>query len=110
MYHFYVQMECPMTDGLLESLEVNLDFSSRSSIISASATLSWFFSIYLNLEVIPGDEHLLLTDATEELPEEWLVDCSQDSVPGCPPAEMYAFVPVVHLVPDLIAFQLTAIC
>jgi hypothetical protein len=25
----YMQMECPMTDGLLESLEVNLDFSSR---------------------------------------------------------------------------------
>lgn len=57
-----LEMECPMTDVLLESLQVDLDFSS--------------------------DEHLLLADGTEELPEEWLVDCSQDSVPGCPPAEM----------------------
>ncbi|KAM0863028.1 hypothetical protein ACQ4PT_044874 [Festuca glaucescens] len=67
-----VEMECSMTDGLLESLQVDLDFSS--------------------------DEHLLLTDGTEELPEEWLVDCSQDSVPGCPPAEMYVFTPEVQLI------------
>jgi hypothetical protein len=60
--------------------------------------------------VISGDEHLLLADGTEELPEEWLVDCSQDSVPSCPPAEMYVLFPEVHLVPNLIAFQLTAIC
>lgn len=57
-----VAMDFPLTDGLSESLQVNLDFSS--------------------------DEHLLHCDATEEIPEEWLVDCSQDSVPGCPPAEM----------------------
>uniref|UniRef100_A0ACD5XJI7 Uncharacterized protein n=1 Tax=Avena sativa TaxID=4498 RepID=A0ACD5XJI7_AVESA len=56
-----VEMDFPTTDGLSESLQVNLDFS--------------------------GDEHLLLTDGTEEqIPEEWLVDCSQDSVPSCPPA------------------------
>jgi hypothetical protein len=44
----YMQMECPMTDGLLESLQVDLDFSSRSFITSASVNLSWFFSIYPN--------------------------------------------------------------
>ena len=60
--------------------------------------------------MFPGDEQLLQCDATEEIPEEWLVDCSQDNVPGCSPAEMYVFIPEVQLVPDLIAFQLTAIC
>ncbi|CAM0884347.1 unnamed protein product [Alopecurus aequalis] len=57
-----VEMDFPMTDGLSESLQLNLDFSS--------------------------DEHLLQCDGTEEMPEEWLVDCSQDSVPGCPPPEV----------------------
>ncbi|KAE8800494.1 protein XRI1 [Hordeum vulgare] len=55
-------LDCSLTDGLLENLQVNLDFSS--------------------------DEHLLHCDGTEELPEEWLVDCSQDSESRSPQEEV----------------------
>ncbi|XP_062207891.1 protein XRI1-like isoform X3 [Phragmites australis] len=58
-----VEMDCPMTeDGLSESLQVNMDFS--------------------------GVECLLNSDGTDELPEDWLVNCTQDSVAHCPPEEM----------------------
>ncbi|KAK3166330.1 hypothetical protein QOZ80_1AG0044440 [Eleusine coracana subsp. coracana] len=58
-----VEMDCPMDeDGLLESLQVNSDFS--------------------------GEKCSLNSDGIDELPEEWLVDCSQDSEPRCPPEEM----------------------
>ncbi|KQK11214.1 protein XRI1 [Brachypodium distachyon] len=56
-----VQMECPLADGLSENLQVNLDFSS--------------------------DEVLLNCEGTDELPEQWLVDFSQDSDPRCLPEE-----------------------
>ncbi|KAL6613927.1 hypothetical protein ACP70R_036197 [Stipagrostis hirtigluma subsp. patula] len=62
-----VEMDCPMTeDGLSESLQMNLDFSV----------------------IAPGDRCLLNADGIEELPEDWLVNCSQDSEPHCPPEEM----------------------
>uniref|UniRef100_A0A0D9V9J7 Protein XRI1 n=1 Tax=Leersia perrieri TaxID=77586 RepID=A0A0D9V9J7_9ORYZ len=59
-----VEMDCAMAaDGLSESLQVNLGFS--------------------------GGQCLLNCDGTEELPEEWLVDCSQqDRETICPPEEM----------------------
>uniref|UniRef100_A0A0A9CGN5 Protein XRI1 n=1 Tax=Arundo donax TaxID=35708 RepID=A0A0A9CGN5_ARUDO len=58
-----VEMDCSMTeDGLSESPQMNMDFS--------------------------GDKCLLNTDGTDELPEEWLVNCSQDGEPHCPPEEM----------------------
>ncbi|KAG8078880.1 hypothetical protein GUJ93_ZPchr0007g4393 [Zizania palustris] len=58
-----VEMDCGMVaDGLSESLQVNLGFS--------------------------GDQCLLNCDGTEELAEEWLADCSQDSEPRCPPEEI----------------------
>ncbi|XP_044359123.1 protein XRI1 isoform X1 [Triticum aestivum] len=56
------EMDCSLTDGLLENLQVDLDFSS--------------------------DEHLLQCDGTQELPEQWLVDCSQDSENRSPPEEV----------------------
>ncbi|XP_015690489.1 protein XRI1-like isoform X3 [Oryza brachyantha] len=59
-----VEMDCAMAaDGLSESLQVNLGFS--------------------------GHQCLLNCDGTEELPEEWLVDCSQqDNESCCPPEEI----------------------
>ncbi|KAL5219699.1 hypothetical protein ABZP36_024412 [Zizania latifolia] len=58
-----VEMGCAMAaDGLSESLQVNLGFS--------------------------GDQCLLNCDGTEELAEEWLADCSEDSEPRCPPEEI----------------------
>ncbi|PAN26845.1 hypothetical protein PAHAL_5G042900 [Panicum hallii] len=57
-----VEMTCTMTeDGLSESLQV-MDF--------------------------PGANCLLNSDGTDELPEEWLVNCSQDSEPRLPAEEM----------------------
>lgn len=57
-----VEMTCPMTeDGLSESLQV-MDFS--------------------------GTDCLLNSDGTDELPEDWLVNCSQDSEPQIPAEEM----------------------
>ncbi|KAL6839969.1 hypothetical protein ACP4OV_029779 [Aristida adscensionis] len=59
------EMDCPMTEaGLSESLQMNLDFSA------------------------PGEQCLLNSDGIDELPEDWLVNCSQDSEPHCPPEEM----------------------
>lgn len=37
----------------------------------------------------PGANCLLNSDGTDELPEDWLVDCSQDSEPRLPAEEMY---------------------
>ncbi|KAJ1286818.1 hypothetical protein BS78_03G381300 [Paspalum vaginatum] len=57
-----VEMTCPMAeDGLSESLQV-MDFS--------------------------GTDCLLNSDGTDELPEDWLVSCSQDSEPQIPAEEM----------------------
>ncbi|PUZ53295.1 hypothetical protein GQ55_5G041800 [Panicum hallii var. hallii] len=57
-----VEMTCTMTeDGLSESLQV-MDF--------------------------PGANCLLNSDGTDELPEEWLVNCSQESEPCLPAEEM----------------------
>lgn len=57
-----VEMTHSMTEeGLLESLQ-EMDFS--------------------------GTNCLLNSDGTDELPEEWLVDCSQDTEPGFPAEEM----------------------
>ncbi|KAL5228586.1 hypothetical protein ABZP36_016851 [Zizania latifolia] len=56
-------MDCAMaTDGLSEDLQVNMGFSC--------------------------DQCLLNSDGTEELAEEWLADCSQDSEPRSPPEEI----------------------
>jgi hypothetical protein len=69
-------MDCAMAaDGLSENLQLNLGFS--------------------------GDQCLLNCDGTEELPEEWLVDCSpQESEPQCPPEDMS-----VHLSSPAVAME-----
>jgi hypothetical protein len=67
-----VEMDYPMTeDGLSESLQVNMEIST----------------------VFPAEKCLLNSDGTDELPEEWLVDCSQDREPCCPPDEMSSPAP-----------------
>nr|XP_015622573.1 protein XRI1 isoform X1 [Oryza sativa Japonica Group] len=75
-----VEMDCAMAaDGLSENLQLNLGFS----------------------EMTPGDQCLLNCDGTEELPEEWLVDCSpQESEPQCPPEDMS-----VHLSSPAVAME-----
>jgi hypothetical protein len=55
-----------------------------------------FLSVSLIIAVFPGEKCLLNLDGTDELPEEWLVDCSQDSEPRCPPEEMYVFRFMLH--------------
>jgi hypothetical protein len=56
-------------DGLLESLQ-EMDFS--------------------------GTYCLLTSDGIDELPEQWLVDCSQDIEPCLPAEEMYVFHSNIH--------------
>lgn len=67
-----------------------------------SVMLDWVdLSPLLILEMTPGDQCLLNCDGTEELPEEWLVDCSpQESEPQCPPEDMS-----VHLSSPAVAME-----
>lgn len=48
-----------------------------------------------------GTNCLLNSDGTDELPEEWLVNCSQDTEPGFLAEEMYVFHSNVHKHLDL---------
>jgi hypothetical protein len=81
-------------DGLSESLQVNMEISSMSSIINDKLLRVYASFILIRLLIIavfPGEKCLLNSDGTDELPEEWLVDCLQDREPCCPPEEMYVF-------------------
>jgi len=51
--------------------------------------------------VTPGTNSLLKSDGTDELPEEWLVNCSQDIEPCLPAEEMYVFHSNIHKRLDL---------
>jgi hypothetical protein len=79
-------------DGLSESLQV-MDFPGTFSISSVRLMVfTWVYSFLflLIMLVTPGANCLLNSDGTDELPEEWLVNCSQDSEPRLPAEEMYA--------------------
>lgn len=89
-------------DGLSESLQ-EMDFSGIHSIVTARLSvfrMSVFFSIP-NYSGNSGTECLLNTDATDELPEEWLVNCSEDIEPCLPAEEMYVFHSNIHKCLDL---------
>jgi len=84
-------MTCTTTeDGLSENLQ-GMDFPGIFSIISVRLLVfSWVYSfLFLIIMVSPGANCLLNSDGTDELPEEWLVDCSQDSEHRFPAEETY---------------------
>ena len=85
-------MTCTTTeDGLSENLQV-MDFPGIFSIISVRLLVfSWVYSFLFLLIIVvsPGANCLLNSYGADELPEEWLVDCSQDSEHRFPAEETY---------------------
>jgi len=89
-------------DGLSESLQ-EMDFSGIPSIVTATLlvfSMGAFFSIP-NYSGNSGTDCLLNSDGIDELPEEWLVNCSQDIEPCLPAEEMYVFHSNIHKRLDL---------
>jgi hypothetical protein len=67
-----------------------------------------FFSIP-NYSGNSGTDCLLNSDGIDELPEEWLVDCSQDIEPCLPAEEMYVFHSNIHKRLDFLVVEFTVI-
>jgi hypothetical protein len=84
-------------DGLSESLQ-EMDFSGIPSIVTAGVLvfrMGVFFSIP-NCSGNSGTYCLLTSYGIDELPEQWLVDWSQDIEPCLPAEEMYVFHSNIH--------------